>query len=74
MLIPMAFAYVVTGDTKYADLTKTYLEGYLKWPTWGGSKSFTERDLALACMIMGNAIAYDWFLRSISLCVPIVAR
>ncbi len=60
MLIPMALAYVITGDTKYADITKIYLEGYLKWPTWGGSSSFEERDLALAFMIMGNTIAYDW--------------
>jgi hypothetical protein len=60
MLIPMAFAYIITGDTAYAALVRTYLLAYNTWPTWGGGISFEERDLSLAFMMTGYAVAYDW--------------
>ncbi|MCL4488723.1 MAG: DUF4962 domain-containing protein [Chloroflexi bacterium] len=56
-LIPFAFTCVITGATNYCDLAKTYLLTYATWGQWGEDNN---RDLGLAHMLLGNAIAYDW--------------
>jgi uncharacterized repeat protein (TIGR01451 family) len=56
-LIPLAFACVITGDADYCELTKDYLLTYSSWELWDENNL---RDLGLAHMLMGNAIAYDW--------------
>jgi hypothetical protein len=56
-LIPMSFVCAVTGETRYCELAKTYLLTYASWDQWGNDHS---RDLGLAHMLMGNALAYDW--------------
>ena len=60
MMCPLYFAYVISGDTTYAALVRTYLLAYNTWPTWGRATSFEERDLSLTFMMTGYAVAYDW--------------
>ncbi len=57
MLIPFAFACVITGEADYCNLTKTHLLTYATWEQWGEND---YRDLGHAHMLLGNAIAYDW--------------
>ena len=57
MLIPFAFACVITGEVDYCDLAKTYLLTFATWEQWGENN---YRDLGHAHMLLGNAIAYDW--------------
>jgi hypothetical protein len=56
-LIPFAFACVITEDPDHCDLAKTYLLTYASWEQWDRDN---RRDLGLAHMLLGNAIAYDW--------------
>ena len=53
-----AFAYILTGDTRYADLAKNYLLTFASWEYWDTQPD--TRDLALSAMLIGNALAYDW--------------
>src|SRR3989338_2846469 len=55
-----AFAHASTGDARYRDLAKAYLLAYAGWPTWNGGPGCNTRDLGLAHMVTGNALAYDW--------------
>jgi hypothetical protein len=60
-LIPIAFAYVATGDERFSDLTREYLLEYAtNWEYWGGDRTLGDRDLTLSFMLQGNALAYDW--------------
>ncbi len=54
-IIPFAFAYVITGDTTYAELVKNCLMTYAGYSSWIGNGG-----RALSRMIIGNSIAYDW--------------
>jgi hypothetical protein len=56
-LIPMSFACIIADTPDYCDLAKTYLLTYSSWTQWDARN---RRDLGLAHMLMGNAIAYDW--------------
>jgi hypothetical protein len=62
-LIPFAFACVITDDPAYCDLTKDYLLTYAHWSQWDEPG---RRDLGLAHMLFGNAIAYDWVYNYLS--------
>lgn len=53
-----AFAYILTGDSRYAELTKDYLLTFASWEYWDTQPD--TRDLALSAMLIGNALAYDW--------------
>lgn len=55
--IAFAFACVIAEDPAYCDLTRDYLLTYAKWQQWDEP---ARRDLGLAHMLLGNAIAYDW--------------
>lgn len=56
-LMAMAFACVIADDDRYCDLAKTYLLTYAGWDEWSERN---QRDLSLAHMLFGNALAYDW--------------
>src|SRR5256885_4296256 len=56
-----AFAYQMTGDTRYAAQAWVRLNAYLSWTDWGfGIDPATQPDLYFAHMVMGVACAYDW--------------
>lgn len=56
-LIPLAFVCVISEDDNHCDLAKDYLLTYATWSQWDQNNF---RDLGLAHMLMGSAIAYDW--------------
>jgi hypothetical protein len=65
-LIPLAFAYAVTGDERFSDLTREHLLAYAAWEYWGGDSELGDRDLTLSFMLKGNALAYDWVYDQLS--------
>jgi hypothetical protein len=65
-LIPLAFAYTVTGDERFSDLTHEYLLEYATWEYWSGDGELGDRDLTLSYMLQGNALAYDWVYDQLS--------
>ena len=56
-LIPFAFACVITDRIDICNLAEAYLLAYASWEAWSLNG---ERGLALAHMLYGSAIAYDW--------------
>ncbi len=64
VLIPLAFSYVITGDSVYADAAKTVLLTYSAWSSWGldgvCDADVRDTDLAVAHLLLGSSIAYDW--------------
>lgn len=56
-LIALAFACYVGNAADVCEAARTQLLTYAKWQQWDVDG---ERDLGLAHMIMGNALAYDW--------------
>lgn len=56
-LIVPAFTCVVSAEPAICTAAKQYLLAYATWPQWDKND---RRDLGLAHMLMGNALAYDW--------------
>ncbi|MCJ7752593.1 MAG: DUF4962 domain-containing protein, partial [Armatimonadetes bacterium] len=65
-LLPFAFAYVITGEPRYFELTRRHLLTYAKWTHWGDEDSVGGHDLGFHHMLMFNAIAYDWLYNDLS--------
>jgi hypothetical protein len=65
-LIAFAFAYVISGDSSYFELTRRHLLGYTQWEYWGDENGCGDRDLGFHHMLLGNAIAYDWLYSDLS--------
>jgi hypothetical protein len=63
-MIPLAFSYVITGDSSYAEAVKTLLLTYSTWPSWrldgACDTQGINADLTFAHLIFGSSIAYDW--------------
>ncbi len=57
-----AFAYQMTGDTRYAEKARVSLMTYLSWSDWGFGEiqSLGEPDLNTGHFLLGVACAYDW--------------
>lgn len=62
-LIPLAFNCVITDEDAVCAQGKAYLLRYATWEQWGNQG---ERDLGLAHMLIGNALAYDWLYGRLS--------
>ncbi|MEZ4706056.1 MAG: heparinase II/III family protein [Caldilineaceae bacterium] len=62
-LIPLAFACIITEEQSLCDGAKQMLLTYAAWTQWGNDG---ERDLGLAHMMIGNALAYDWLFDRLS--------
>jgi hypothetical protein len=56
-LIAVAFACVISEEPALCTLAKEHLRIYAGWTQWGEEGA---RDLGLAHMLLGNALAYDW--------------
>lgn len=56
-LIAVAFACVISEEAAICALAKEHLRRYAGWRQWGEEGA---RDLGLAHMLLGNALAYDW--------------
>lgn len=65
-LLPFAFAYVITGDQRYFELTRRHLLTYAQWTHWGDEGEVGGHDLGFHHMLMFNAIAYDWLYNDLS--------
>jgi len=65
-LIAFAFAYVITGDRAYFDLTRRYMLADADWQDWGDEGQCGNRDLGFHHMLLGNAIAYDWLYNDLT--------
>jgi hypothetical protein len=66
-LIAFAFAFVITDDPAYFDLTRRHLLGYASWEYWGDESECGHRDLGHHHMLLGNTIAYDWLYNQLSI-------
>jgi len=62
-IIPFAFVCVVSEQTLACDLARRYLLTYADWEQWSNDN---ERSLALAHMVFGNALAYDWLFNRLN--------
>ncbi len=62
VIVP-AFSCVITQDPNLCEGAKQYLLTYSAWANWDEQN---HRDLGLAHMLMGNAIAYDWLYQFLS--------
>lgn len=61
MIINCAMAYLITGDTKYADLGIEYMLELAKWKRDGDALSYyTVNDQGARDLIFKVAVAYDW--------------
>jgi len=56
-LMVLAFTCVISDQADYCDAAKRKLLTYAGWEQWDKSNA---RDLGLAHMLLGNALAYDW--------------
>ncbi|MCB0091408.1 MAG: hypothetical protein KDE54_26135, partial [Caldilineaceae bacterium] len=56
-LIPLAFACIISETQDVCAAAKQMLLTYANWSQWGNDG---QRDLGLAHMMIGNALAYDW--------------
>lgn len=56
-LPPIALACVIGQNPAHCDTGREYLLTYAGWSQWSNQNI---RGLALAHMVMGNALAYDW--------------
>jgi len=65
-MLAFAFAYVLTGDRRYFELTRRYLLTHAAWDHWGDEGGVGQRDLGFHHMLMFNAIAYDWIYPELS--------
>jgi hypothetical protein len=62
-LIALAFACMIGEDETICETARTYLLTYASWDYWDQGES---RDLGLAHMLQGNALAYDWLYDRLS--------
>ncbi len=62
-LIAFAFSCVITEQPQYCGLARDTLVAYAHWSRWGEGNL---RDLALAHMLIGSSIAYDWVYDTLS--------
>jgi hypothetical protein len=65
-MIAFAFAYVITEDSAYFELTRRHLLGFTEWDVWGDESDCGERDLGFHHMLLGNTLAYDWLYNDLS--------
>ncbi|HWE24241.1 MAG TPA: DUF4962 domain-containing protein [Myxococcales bacterium] len=63
-----AFAYQLTGDSRYAAQARLRLMTYLGWSDWGFGEAATSGgpDLNTAHFMLGVACAYDWLYSYLS--------
>lgn len=54
-MLPLGFAYQITGDKKYAERAWIDLESVSNFPTW-----HPEHDIDVGGLAIGVAIGYDW--------------
>jgi len=57
MLIPVSFVCIVTAAPEDCERARNYLVAMSQWPSWDQG---LQRDLGMAHMLLGTAVAYDW--------------
>jgi hypothetical protein len=62
-LIVLAFSCTITGVPAFCDTARDYLINVTGWPSWDIG---VERGRALAHMVLGTSIAYDWLYPQLS--------
>lgn len=50
-----AMAYRLSGDPKYLNAAKQWMNAIVNYPTWGG-----DQDLVASHILFGMSVAYDW--------------
>lgn len=63
MLIPLAFACVVSDDAPTCDYATDALVTIAGWQQWG---EYGQVGLGQAHLVLGSAVAYDWLYASLS--------
>jgi hypothetical protein len=57
----LSMAYLLSGDQKYLDNAKAWMDAIANYPTWGG-----DQDLVASHILFGMSIAYDWLYEELS--------
>lgn len=65
-LLAFAFAYVLTGNERYLELTRRHLLAHAEWSHWGDEGMVGGRDLGFHHLLQSHAIAYDWLYHALS--------
>jgi hypothetical protein len=50
-----AMAYRLSGDPKYLNAARAWMNAIVNYPTWGG-----DQDLVASHILFGMGVAYDW--------------
>jgi len=58
----LSMAYLISGDPKYLNNAKAWMDAIVTYPTWGG-----DQDLVASHILFGMNIAYDWLYDELSL-------
>ena len=58
----ISMAYLITGDIKYVNGAKKWMDAFVSYPVWGK----VNTDLSAASLLYGMAIAYDWLYPNFS--------
>ncbi len=61
----LAFAYLITGERRYAEGAKRYLLHVSRWDT-AGATSFASNDQVFRDIAIKAAMAYDWLYDTLS--------
>jgi hypothetical protein len=61
-----AFIYKITGERKYLDAAKKYIEAAISYPVWGYSSNKPDVDLAAGHLLYGMGWAYDLLYNDLS--------
>lgn len=56
-----AIAYRLSGDAKYLNAAKAWMNAIANYPTWGG-----DQDLVASHILFGMSVAYDWLYDELS--------
>lgn len=65
-LSTLAFAYVATGEEKYAQKAGEWMDIFALYPDWGAGEEINQ-SMGAANMLTGVACAYDW-------CYPVLTE
>jgi hypothetical protein len=56
-----AMAYLLSGDVKYLESARSWMDAIVTYPTWGG-----DDDLVASHILFGMSVAYDWLYDELS--------
>lgn len=59
-LVHLIFTYKISGDTKYLDAVKNFIDAICEYPSWSNSATGDNCHLAGQSNFLAFGLAYDW--------------